>query len=256
MLLTLTRDRSGRIWRLADACGACAAATSRTAAVPETVLAPERPAASPPPARRQLHNEARRVREMLTYLASALGCVTSPAARLLAVQCALRADAEGHARLAAGLLRGMRLYRRAEVWQELARDGWLELPTARAAVMRVRLLDDAILDQAPSRGARRRAAHWALQPAPLTVPSTAAPAERLTALVLAAHTGLSGISADMTVISRLCGHSCQQTGELLDRLAANGTLAAWQHQRDTDEVHWKPASHHQLPLPPASRPAL
>ncbi|MEU5335655.1 hypothetical protein AB0G51_20340 [Streptomyces asoensis] len=193
------------------------------------------------------------MREMLTYLASALGCVTSPAARLLAVQCALRADTEGQARLPAGLLRAMRLYRRAEVWQELARDNWLELPSARTAVTRVRLLDGAVLDQAPSRSARRRAAHWALQPVPLAVPAAAAPAERLMALVLAAHTGLSGVGADMAVIARLCGHSCQQTGELLDRLAANGTLAAWQHRRDTDEVRWEPAPHHRRSLRPASR---
>lgn len=65
---------------------------------------------------------------MLTHLASALGCVTTPAARLLALQCALRADTHGYARLPAGLLRGMRLCRRPEAWQELVQNGWLELP--------------------------------------------------------------------------------------------------------------------------------
>ena len=250
VLLALTRDRSGRTWRLADACAACAAATSYTAAVPDTLLASPRPAAPPPPLRRQFHDESWRVREMLTYLASALGCVTSPAARLLALQCALRADTGGWARLPAGLLRGMRLHRRAEVWQELARDGWLDPPAAQAAFMRVRLLDDAILDQAPGRRARRRAAHWALAPTPLAVPPAAASAERLTALVLAAHTDLS-TTADMAVIARLCGHSRRQTGELLDRLVASRTLAAWHHQPNTDEVHWKPAPHRGLPLSPS-----
>jgi hypothetical protein len=43
----------------------------------------------------------------------------------------------------------------------------------------------------------------------------------------------------MAVVARLCGHSPQQTGVLLDRLVADRTLAAWHHQRDTDEVHWQ-----------------
>ncbi|MGW4888145.1 hypothetical protein [Streptomyces murinus] len=245
VLLALTRDRSGRTWRLADACAACAAATSHTAVVPETLLTPRQPAASAP-ARTRVHgNEPQRVREMLTHLASALGCVTSPAARLLALQCALRADRHGCARLPAGLLRGMRLHRRTEAWQELAQDGWLDLPDPRTAPLRVRLLDDAALNQAPGRGARRRAAHWALKPAPLIVPAAAKPADRLAALVLAAHTTTAGPAADMAVIARLCGHSPQQTGVLLDRLVAGRTLAAWQHQRDTDEVHWQPAPLHR-----------
>lgn len=42
MLLALTCDRSGRVWRLADACAACAAATTNTAVVPDTLLASAR----------------------------------------------------------------------------------------------------------------------------------------------------------------------------------------------------------------------
>ncbi|MFD4990381.1 hypothetical protein ACFWMW_28295, partial [Streptomyces sp. NPDC058374] len=38
VLLALTCDRSGRVWRLADACAACAAAMSHTAVVPPTLL--------------------------------------------------------------------------------------------------------------------------------------------------------------------------------------------------------------------------
>ncbi|WP_282689860.1 MULTISPECIES: hypothetical protein [unclassified Streptomyces] len=49
----------------------------------------------------------------------------------------------------------------------------------------------------------------------------------------------------MAVIARLCGHSPQQTGVLLDRLVAGRTLSAWHHQRDTDEVHWQPAPLHR-----------
>nr|WSY48830.1 hypothetical protein OG999_00800 [Streptomyces sp. NBC_00886] len=243
VLLALTRDRSDRTWRLADTCAACAAATSHTAVVPDTLLSPRRPVASAPAVRLR-GDEPQRVREMLTYLVSALGCVTSPAARLLALQCALRADTHGCARLPAGLLHSMRLYRRTEVWQELAQDGWLDLFAPQAAFLQVQLLDDAVLDQAPGRSAPRRAAHWALQPAPLTVPAAAKPAERLTAVVLAAHTTAAGPTADMAVLARLCGHSPRQTGVLLDRLVAGRTLSAWHHQRDTDEVHWQPASLH------------
>ena len=72
---------------------------------------------------------------MLTYLASALGCVASPAARLLALQCALRADAHGCVRLPAGLLRSMRLNRRPEVRQELVQDGGPGLSDPRAAFL-------------------------------------------------------------------------------------------------------------------------
>jgi hypothetical protein len=164
---------------------------------------------------------------MLTYLAAALPRFTSPAARLLALQCALRADTRGEVRLPAGLLSGMRLRGRRELWEELAHSGWLETPDLRPARLEVRLLDAAVLDQAPSRCARRRAAHWALPPAPLLVPPTAPHALRLTALVLAAHTSTQvHHSTDMDVLAHLCGHSPHQTAELLDRLTSSGTLAA------------------------------
>lgn len=233
--LALTRDRSGRTWRLADTCTACAAATSHTAVVPDTLLSPRRRGMTPPTTRLPWpRDEPQRVREMLTYLASALGCATSPAARLLALQCALRSDQHGRARLPAGLLRGMRLHRRTEAWQELAQSGWLDLPPGRTACMQVQLLDATSLDQAPPRSARRRAAHWALRPTALS-----APAEHLTALVLAAHTPPACPVPDLTTVARLCGHSPQQTGELLDRLVAKRILATWHHQRDTDEVFWQ-----------------
>ncbi|RZB19640.1 hypothetical protein StrepF001_13030 [Streptomyces sp. F001] len=243
VLLALTRDRSGRTWRLADTCAACTAATSHTAVVPDTLCSPHPEDTYARARRPQTDCEHRqRVREMLTYLASALPCVTSPAARLLALQCVLRASSHGFARLPAGLLRGMRLHRRPEVWQELAQGGWLDLPHPRAAGLRVRLLDDAVLDQAPSPSARRRAAHWALRPSPFAAMAAAAPAERLAALVLAAYTTPAGPVPDLATIARLCGHSPQQTGELLDRLVARRILSAWHHQRDTDEVRWQPAS--------------
>jgi hypothetical protein len=246
VLLALTRDRSGRTWRLADACAACAAATSHTAVVPDTLLGTRqpRPSSCPPtptPGRAQPGaGERLRVREMLTYLAAALPRFTSPAARLLALQCALRVNTRGHVRLPSGLLRGMRLYGRQELWEELAHANWLQLPDLKSAPVEVHLLDEAVLDQAPGRGARRHAAHWALRPVPLFVPHTAPPAVRLTALVLASHIATQlHHHADMDVLARLCGHSPHQTAELLDRLTTTRILAAWHHHRDTDEVRWQ-----------------
>ncbi len=241
VLLALTRDRSGRTWRLADTCAACTAATSHTAIVPDTLCSPPPASTSARACRSQTDDEHRqRVREMLTYLASALPRVTSPAARLLALQCALRAGRHGCVRLPAGLLRGMRLHRRPELWQELTQGGWLGLSDPRAAKLQVRLLDDAVLDQTPSPRARRRAAHWALQPSPFAATATAAAAERLTALVLAAHTTATTPAPELATLAHLCGHSPQQAGEILDRLVARRALSAWSHHRETDEVRWQP----------------
>ncbi|GHH30406.1 hypothetical protein [Streptomyces lanatus] len=172
---------------------------------------------------------------MLTYLGTALPQFTSPAARLLALQCALRADTRGHVRLPTGLLRGMRLRQSRELWLELAHAGWLGLPDFRTLPVQALLLDTAVLDQAPGRRVRRRGADWALRPRPLLLP-VAAPALRLTALVLAAHTCARGEhSTDMDILARLCGHSPQQTGELLDRLVTTHTsviavLPGWERR--------------------------
>ncbi|MHB9856614.1 hypothetical protein ACSYGO_46310 [Streptomyces krungchingensis] len=260
MLLALTRDRSGRTWRLADACAACAAATSHTAVVPDTLLNSPGPLPSsalppsPPSGFRAQRDEQVRVREMLTYLGAALPRFTSPAARLLGLQCALRADSRGHVRLPAGLLRGMRLRGHRELWQELAHTGWLEPPDVRSVPVQVRLLDAAVLDQVPGRRARCRAAHWALHPAPLALPA-APSALRLTALVLAAHSDVGAEHCtDMDVLARLSGHSQQQTGELLDRLVTTRTLRAWHHNRETDEMFWRLPQLSACPRSGAPRP--
>ncbi|MEU5796212.1 hypothetical protein ABZ800_22230 [Streptomyces sp. NPDC047813] len=139
----------------------------------------------------------------------------------------------------------MRLHASRELWLELAHADWLELPDFRTLPVQLRLLDAAVLDQTPGRRARCRAAHWALRPTQLIL-SAAPPALRLTALVLAAHTSdQAEHGTDMDVLTRLCGHSLQQTGELLDRLVTTRTLRAWHHNRETDEVFW------QLPQPQA-----
>ncbi|SOD91545.1 hypothetical protein SAMN06272765_7199 [Streptomyces sp. Ag109_G2-15] len=257
VLLALTRDHSGRTWRLADACAACAAATSHTAVVPDTQLGrPQSPAPQAPP--RGTHRlgaeERTRVRETLTYLATALPQFTSPAARMLALQCALRADARGHTRLPAGLLRNMRLHGRTEIWEELAHGAWLQSPDLRSTRVAVQLLDAAVLEQVPGRRARCRAAHWALHPTPLHLSAASPPALRLITLVLAAHIGDHTVhSVDMDALTRLGGHSPHQNAELLDRLVAVHALAAWHHNRYTDEVLWQPFVQHSRVRPAARR---
>ncbi|MEU6071072.1 hypothetical protein ABZ864_43175 [Streptomyces sp. NPDC047082] len=243
VLLALTQGRGGRVWRLADTCAACAAATSHTAVVPATQLgAPRSP--TPPAPKHDAHRlgaeERLRVRETLSYLAAALPQFTSPAARLLAVQCALRADTRGRALLPAGLLHGMRLRGRTEIWEELAHGAWLQYPDLRSRQVNVQLLDATVLDQIPGRRTRCRAAHWALRPAPLYLPTASPPALRLIALVLAAHTtDRTAGYLDMDVLTRLGGHSRQQTAELLDRLVAVRALATWRPDRNTDGVFWE-----------------
>lgn len=244
VLLALTCDRGGRTWRLADACAGCAAAMSHTAIVPPTLLSAGRARLAtgrPDPGRGAAPygpGEQQRVREMLTYLAAVLPRFSSPAARMLALQCALRADSQGHVRLPGGFVRGMRLRGRTELWQELEHAGWLCCTSRKHSFLEVQLLDAAVLAQAPGRTARVRAAQWALRPAPLTVPPDMPPAVQLTMLALASHTLAGAGCSDLDALARQCGQSPQQLEDLLDRLVRLRLLAAWHHHRDDDEVSW------------------
>ncbi|MFD8006211.1 hypothetical protein [Streptomyces mirabilis] len=227
-------------------CAACAAATSHTAVVPATFLAPPRPgSAGRRPTRPGGPADRTRVREILTYLAAALPQFASPAARLLALQCALRADTNGYVRLPGGLLRGMRLQGRAELWEELEHATWLRRAAGKHPHVEAQLLEAAVLSQQPGGRARARAAQWALYPAPLASAGRH-PAVQLTALALASHTSGDAGSTDMEVLARLCGHSPHQTTQLLDRLTATHTLATWQQNRETDEVFWHLPQQHPV----------
>ncbi|WP_051879122.1 hypothetical protein [Streptomyces sp. NRRL B-24720] len=133
-----------------------------------------------------------RVRDILSYLAAALPPDVSAEGRLLALQCALRSNTSGQAHLPAGLLRGMRLARTHAPWDELEDAHWLRRlphPTEQTGhgTAAAQLLDATVLTQEPARHDRHRAADWALravsQPRLRGLPA----ADRLTALVLAAH---------------------------------------------------------------------
>ncbi|MFF4887493.1 hypothetical protein ACFY2D_32120 [Streptomyces nigra] len=250
VLLALTCDRGGRTWRLADACAACAAAMSRTAVVPPTLLRADRAQThsstsrsariAPPfgPAEQQ------RVREMLTYLATALPRFSSPAARLLALQCALRADRHGQIRLPHGFLRGMRLHGRVELWLELEHAGWLHRSRHRCSPVQAQLLDAAVLHQNPGRTARVRAAQWALRPTPLALSAALPSALRLAALALAAHSTAGVGGGELDTLAHQCGQQPpQQLEDLLDQLVRARLVTAWRHHHDGDEVRWELPAH-------------
>ncbi|GAA0466928.1 hypothetical protein [Streptomyces olivaceiscleroticus] len=245
--LVLTRDRGGRRWRLTDACTACAAATERAAVVPDTLPAapsPTSPHRRPPhldPCRREEQAHAR-VREMLTYLGAALPRFCSPTARLLALQCALRANRCGQVHLPGGLLRGMRLAGHAASWHELTHANWLAGPSPRTARggVAVQLLDAAVRAQAPGRAQRARASHWALQPTHLATTHDAPPALQLTALALASHTTTASGRAEISRLTRMCGLSPGHLQDLLDRLLRLGLLTAWSRDLDNgEELNWQ-----------------
>ncbi|MFI6084233.1 hypothetical protein ACIBBB_25205 [Streptomyces sp. NPDC051217] len=261
ILLVLTRERSGRTWRLADtcaACAACAAATASAAVVPDTTLAATangQPPTGRSPGRRRRHrrkpggpSEQLRVQEMLSYLTSALPHDASPEARLLALQCALRTDRHGQAYLPAGLLRGMRLLHDPAPWQELETARWLHPLTPvdnapRHHARAVQLLDPAVLTQAPSRTDRHQAADWALRITASPPPGARSPSARLTHLTLTAHRspGATHSSTETDRLHRACGLNPHKLEQALDQLVLVGVITQWQFSQDNVEIHWTPA---------------
>ncbi|MGW0902889.1 hypothetical protein [Streptomyces sp. NPDC002853] len=186
-----------------------------------------------------------RVKEMLTYLAAALPRFSSPTARLLALQCALRADSHGHVGLPEGFLRGMRLASNAAPWHELEHAGWLRCADRQFGRRQAQLLDAAVLAQAPGREERARAAHWALHPVPLTTRNRTPPSVQLAALAVSVHTQTGSGSADIDDLARLCTADTDSLKDLLDQLTSTGGLMAWQLDLETNEVSWT------LPCSPA-----
>ncbi|MFI1415638.1 hypothetical protein ACH4Y0_37815 [Streptomyces sp. NPDC020707] len=243
--LLLARERGGRVWRLTDTCTACAAATEQAAVVPDTALArAPRPPAAPRRHKRQPKGpgERARVREMLNYLAAALPESTTAAARLLALQCALRMDATMHVQLARGMLRGLRLDNPAP-WRELEQVRWLRnRPRNAINKIRAELLDAPLLDQAPARRDRTQAADWALRvTSSASAQRRAGPLLELAALYLVAHAdpGTGVGQADLAQMARTCGTRCAYLSDLLEQLAAMGSLASWQVCHHGGDLTWR-----------------
>ncbi|MFI9833764.1 hypothetical protein ACIHIX_39455 [Streptomyces sp. NPDC051913] len=243
--LLLACERGGRLWRLADACSACAAATAQAAVVPNTVLAAA--PASPATARRRTGRhpkepgERTRVCEMLSYLAAALPDNTSATARLLALQCALRMTTTMQVRLPQGVLRSLRLGNTPDPWCELERAHWLRLTAAHAAAeITAELLDVTLLGQAPARPDRRQAADWALRCSSPSATRATVPLPQLAGLYLAAHTDphTSTGLAELDQMARACGTQSAHLPTTLDQLAAARLLATWRACPESGDLQW------------------
>ncbi|WP_107119682.1 hypothetical protein [Streptomyces longwoodensis] len=239
--LLLTCEHGGRIWRLADTCTACAAATDRAAVVPDTTLVtlPR----SVPPRRRQRQprgpDEKTRVRDMLSYLAATLPDGIPAPARLLALQCALRMDDTLHVRLPRGLLRSLRLDA-PELWRDLERVHWLRTsPMSTRSVTIGELFDSGLLSQAPARPDRRRAADWALRADLPAKVGKAGGQQRLASVYLAAHTDTWGRGlAEPDRMARACGLQPAEIHCLMHQLTATGALGSWRCCPYTGDLHW------------------
>lgn len=240
--LLLTREHGGRLWRLTDACAACAAVTTQAAVVPDTALAAP-PQSSPLPARRRPRHprgpgERTRVREMLSYLAAALPAGTPAATRLLALQCALRINTRAQVRLPAELLRSLRLANAPASWRELEQARWLRTTTTATAVI-AELLDPTLLTQAPARPDRLQAADWALRAARPAQAGTTGPLLQLATLYLTAHSAPAGHGqCEFDRMAHDCGIPPADLPEVLDHLVAVGLLTSWQGCPDSGDLHW------------------
>ncbi|MFE6682562.1 hypothetical protein [Streptomyces sp. NPDC057729] len=253
VLLVLTREHGGRLWRLADVCAACAAATTHAAVVPDTALTATAPAASGVRARSQQRvrvlrgpSEQVRVREMLSYLAAALPPQTTAAARLLALQCALRSAASGRVHIPTGLIRGMQLGPGNGPFTELEDARWLHsltLPRSGREGFTAQLLDVAVRTQAPARKDRARAADWSLRICRSKKLRQLGPIPCLLALALTAHpsAGELGVPAcaEQESLTRMCGLTSQKLVNVLDLLAGADFLHYWACGSDPEDLYWE-----------------
>jgi len=156
---------------------------------------------------------------MLSYLAATLPNTTTPSARLLALQCALRVDTTLHVRLPRGMLRSLRLDT-PEPWRELEQAPWLRTSLARtSSEIAAQLFDAALLAQAPARPDRRRAADWALRTSRSPRTGVAGALQQLVGVYLAAHADASGSGlTEPDRMARACGLNPEELPHLMDQL--------------------------------------
>lgn len=246
ILLVLTCERGGRLWRLTDACTACAHATAHSAIVPEAAFTAT--VLPPPPRRRRKRGRgpgtAVRIREMLSYLAAALPAEADAAARLLALQGALRATASGRLHLPAGLLRSLRLNQQPSPWQGLEQVGWLiRLPAGITGVPRgvtAQLLDAAVLTQAPRRQDRAHAADKALRLTSCRALRNLPASDRLTALTLVTHLSPGSVQGAIEAdrIGRVCAVPPDILAATLDRLVTARVTDWWSYDQGAEDITW------------------
>ncbi|MGQ4479323.1 hypothetical protein [Streptomyces sp. SAS_276] len=178
---------------------------------------------------------------MLSYLATALPQGTSPAAHLLAVQCALRMNTRMQVHLPKGVLRSLRLNTTLGPWLELEHARWLRPTTGNAASeIAVELLDVTLLSQAPAGPDRRRAADWALRIGSSSATGAIEPLPRLAAVYFAAHTGPASGSGvgELDQMTRACGAQPAQLTSMFDQLVEIGFLRSWQVCPDSGDLQW------------------
>ncbi|MFD5407052.1 hypothetical protein [Streptomyces griseorubiginosus] len=178
---------------------------------------------------------------MLNYLAAALPEHTSAAARLLALQCALRMNTHMRIRLPKGVMRSLRLDAAPGPWAELEHARWLRTASGRTAdEIAAELLDVTLLSQAPARPDRRRAADWALRAGSPSAVRDIGPLHRLASVYLVAHADPeSGAGLDdLEQMARACGVRPAELRRVNDQLVAAGLLAAWQACPDLGDLQW------------------
>lgn len=238
LLLVLSREHGGRLWRLADVCLACARAVPDASVIPETTLS-SAATASPGVRRRRSgsgHNGSERILvcDMLSYLATSLPQGLGADARVLALQCALRSTPSGVVLVPSGLMRGMALPRLGPAWGELVAAGWLRLTRPGAG----RLTDP--LYGAPSRRRRAQAADWALRIFQQRGTRQLAPEGRLVALAITAHTppdNTFGV-ADSAQLAHRCGLTSAKLFTVMQLLLEHQVLQAWTLTRETGDMNW------------------
>jgi hypothetical protein len=197
---------------------------------------------------------------MLSYLAVALPPEASAAARLLAVQCALRATTSAHVYVPTGLLRGMRLGSYRKPLKELTDAHWLYSATAELSERQHQgfsayILDATVRTQAPARPDRARAADWALRVSHAKHIHQLDAAPRLLALALSSHTpaGTAHGLAERVQLTRVCGLGPRELAESLDSLVAAHCLQDWTLEPNTEDLKWNFRAHHGRHAGPHTR---